>query len=379
MFGGSWKIARFAGIDIFVHWSFALLIFYVMGTSLWAGETMSVALHYLVLVLALFVCIVMHEYGHALTARRFGVRTRRITLLPFGGTAELEKMPDKPWQELLVAVAGPAVNVVIAVILAGVLYAMAGVKGVTDISWISKGVPGFLAQLMVANIVLVVFNMIPAFPMDGGRVLRSILAMRMDYVRATNFAATVGRVIAVGFGIYALYSFEPFLILIALFIFTAGGAEARFVQAKSLIAGFRVKDVMVKDFSTVTPLTRLSDLAGVPIPGSQQDFPVLEREHLAGMLYQVQLVAAIAQQKQDQNVGSIMATDFETAHPDDSLLQLIERMQATGVPTFPVLEDERLVGLVSAGRVNEWMRIQAAQRVTDAKQGVREVTAEAPA
>ncbi len=363
MFGGSWKLARIFGIDVLVHWSFPILIVYVVFSALTSGATLTLALVQVALVLCVFVCIVMHEYGHALTARQFGIRTREITLLPFGGLAQLEKMPDKPWQELLVAVAGPAVNVVIAAVLAGVLFATAGIKGVTDIKWIAEGVPGFLAQLMAVNIFLILFNAIPAFPMDGGRVLRSVLAMFIDHVQATKIAATIGRVVAVGFGIYALIPpIEPFLILIAFFIFTAAGGESRYVQTKALLAGARVRDVMATEFRSVTPLTRISDLAQAGAPGGQQDYPVVEGELPVGMVYRALLLVAITHGKQDQNVGSIMKADCGSVRPDDPLQGAIEQMQATGYPTLPVIEHDRLVGLISAAYINDWMRMQAAQR-----------------
>lgn len=365
MFRGSWKIARLAGIDIFVHWSFGLIFVWVLFQELAAGAGIVAASQLMLLVAALFVCVVMHEYGHALTARRFGIRTREITLLPIGGVARLERMPEDPKQELLVALAGPAVNVVIALVLFGVLFVMVGISGITDISQItsllSESTGGFLFKLMFMNLFLVGFNMIPAFPMDGGRVLRAVLAFWMGHLRATEIAAKVGRLFAFALGIYAIWVWQPFLLILAFFIYIAGRQEAHAVRMKQIITGVKVQDVMVTNIRTLTTLTRLSDLVQQITPGELQDFPVLNGDHLEGMLFRLQIMQALDEGKQDQNIGSVMSREFATADPDELLEAAILRMQESQAETLPVLKADQLVGLLNINHINQWIMLQRAR------------------
>ncbi|MGZ9167216.1 MAG: site-2 protease family protein, partial [Anaerolineales bacterium] len=209
-----WKVGTFAGIDVFVHATFLLLIGWI-GYSHWLQYgTLAKVAEGILFILVLFLCVVLHEYGHALTARRYGVKTRDITLYPIGGVARLERMPDKPIEELWVALMGPAVNVVIAAVLFVYLFLSQGLVPMTDLT-VASG--SFVARVMAVNISLVLFNLIPAFPMDGGRVLRALLAMRMDYVRATQIAANVGQGLAFLFGLFGLFN-NPFLLFIAFFV-----------------------------------------------------------------------------------------------------------------------------------------------------------------
>src|SRR5581483_5320297 len=215
--GWSWKLGRIAGIDVYVHATFALLLLWVGFVNYAPRQSLADALAGLAFILCLFAVVVLHELGHALTARRYGIKTRDITLLPIGGVARLERMPSDPTQELLVALAGPAVNVV----LAGLLFAVLAARGwaVGSVEQLAAELSTFggnlLLQLFVANVFLALFNLLPAFPMDGGRVLRALLAMRMDYVKATRIAAGVGQMMAVLFGIVGLLG-NPFLLIIAL-------------------------------------------------------------------------------------------------------------------------------------------------------------------
>ncbi|MDA7978464.1 MAG: site-2 protease family protein [Pirellulales bacterium] len=362
MFRGSWKIARIAGIDVFIHWSFGLILVYVAVMRLMEGGTAAEALQHVSLVLATFVCVVMHEYGHALTARVFGIRTREITLLPIGGVARLEKMPDDPKQELLVALAGPAVNVVIVIILGGTLVGIAGMASVKDIQLVSQNISGFLGQLMAINIFLVVFNLIPAFPMDGGRVLRAFLAMWMDYAQATNIASVIGRIAAVGFAGAAIAFGSPVLFLIAIFVYLGAQQETQIVRTRVLLEKATVQAAMATSFATLSPLTRLSDVARQFVPGGQQDFPVVDGEQLVGMLFGPQLISAVQQGLQDQNVGSIMATGCPALDEHAPLQQTLTQMQESGYPALPVVRDDQLVGLVTLQNIGQWMMFESARR-----------------
>ena len=223
-----WKVGEAAGIGIFVHWTFWLLPLFIVVSSFTAGGGLAGALAPLTFLFGIFACVVLHELGHALAARYYGIGTRDITLYPIGGVASLSQIPRKPWQEFVIAIAGPAVNVAIAAVLFAGLVIFGGVGSVFDVSLFGGS---FLASLLVANIVLVVFNLLPAFPMDGGRVLRSLLAMKLDYVKATVIAARVGQGMAVLLGGLGIFVFQnPMTLVVAAFVFLTAGAEANLVQ-----------------------------------------------------------------------------------------------------------------------------------------------------
>jgi Zn-dependent protease len=226
---GAWQLGRVAGIAVQVHWTFLLLLGWVALMHTRAGGGLADALRGVALTLAVFACVVLHEYGHALTARRYGIGTRDITLLPIGGVARLVRMPEDPRQELLVAAAGPAVNVMLAAAFAAVL---AGTGGRVPITGVTLFGSRFLEQLMWINVVLVIFNLLPAFPMDGGRVLRALLALRMPYLKATRWAAAAGQTMAVALGFAGIVLPSPFMVLIALFVFSGARAEARMVEQR---------------------------------------------------------------------------------------------------------------------------------------------------
>ena len=222
----SWRLGRMLGIDVYLHWTFLLLLGWILLSRMWAGGTLTNGLIASLFVIAIFGCVLLHEYGHCIAARRYGIQTRDITILPIGGLARLERMPERPLEELIVALAGPAVNVAIAAFLAVVLYLrgeLAELRGIEGIAG------GFGEPLMLANIALVVFNLIPAFPMDGGRVLRALLAMRLRFSRATRIAARVGQLFGVLFAVAGLF-LNPFLVFIGIFVFLGAKAEADYAE-----------------------------------------------------------------------------------------------------------------------------------------------------
>ncbi len=265
----SFKLGRFLGIDVFVHFTF-LIVLAIVGIAHWLPQGSLVQAFWgMVFFALLFLCVLLHEYGHALMARRFGVGTRDITLLPIGGVARLERIPEKPSQELLVALAGPAVNVVIALGLAAWLTLAQAWEPVSALG-IAEG--GLIERLLAVNIGLVLFNLLPAFPMDGGRVLRAVLAMKMDYARATSIAATVGKGMAIVFAMAGLI-YNPMLILIAVFVWSGAAQEASMAQVRAVVSGACVREAMVTRFHTVPASATLQDLAALMLSGAQHDYP----------------------------------------------------------------------------------------------------------
>ena len=352
----SWKIGTFAGIDVFMHATFLLIIGWV-GFSYWQQtQTLIGTLEGVLFTLILFGCVVLHEFGHALTARRYGIKTRDITLYPIGGVARLERMPDNPIQELWVALAGPAVNVVIAVLLFGWLI----ISGtLTSISSLGLTNGPFIERLMLVNISLVLFNLIPAFPMDGGRVLRAVLALRLEYTRATQIAATIGQGMAILFGFLGLFT-NPSLLFIAFFVWIGAAQEASMVQMKTALGGIPVGRAMLTDFQSLSPREPLGRAVELILSGSQTDFPVVEGNAVVGVLTRSDLLAGISRQGQDVPVAGIMQRDFQIVDANEMLETAFARLQTCGCHTMPVTHRGQLVGLLTSDNIGEFLMIQSA-------------------
>ncbi len=356
--GSSWRIGRLAGIDVYVHPTFLLLLLWVALSHFLAHGDVAEALYGLGFIVALFGIVILHELGHALTARHYGIRTRDITLLPIGGVARLERIPEVPSQELAVALAGPAVNVVMAI---GIFLGLALGQGVAPMSNALRVGGGFLQQIFWINVSLVLFNMVPAFPMDGGRVLRALLAMRLDYVQATQMAASIGQAIALVFGLLGLF-YNPFLIFIALFVWLAGTQEAGLVQMRSALGSIPVMRAMITDFRALHPDDPLERAVEHVLAGFQQDFPVVEDGRLVGVLTRNDLAAALGRHGPETRVADVMQRDFATTDPREMLQTAFARLQDGHCRTLPVVKEGRLHGLLTADNLAEVLMIQEALR-----------------
>lgn len=350
----SLKLGTVAGIPVYVHATFALLLGWIAVVHWMAGGTVSAALAGMVFVLAIFACVVLHELGHALAARRFGVPTRDITLYPIGGLARLERMPEKPSEELWVALAGPAVNVAIAAALALALFITSSFEPLQTIG-VAQG--SFLERLMAVNLLLIVFNMIPAFPMDGGRVLRAVLAMRMNYARATNIAARIGRAFALVFAAVGFF-FNPFLVVIAFFVWIGAGQEAGFTRMRDAFDDVPVSQVMHTRFAVLHPEDTLGHAVDLSLAGGQKDFPVIAWERVVGVLTEDRLMNAIAATGGSVRVGDVMATDFPSVDPDTPLASVIPAMISKRARLVPVHRNGRLAGILTGDAVRRFLEIQ---------------------
>ena len=352
----SWKLIRIAGIDVYVHATFAMVIAWIALIHWTESQSLAAVIEGVGFILTLFACIVAHEFGHALTAARFGIRTRDITLLPIGGLARLERIPDVPVQELWVALAGPAVNVVIVAVLFAWLQATGAWQSIDRIG-VASG--GFVERVMMANVFLAGFNMLPAFPMDGGRALRALLATKMEYTRATQRAAMVGQGMAILFGFIGLQG-NPMLIFIALFVWIGAGQEASVVQMKSALAGIPLRRAMLTYYRTLAPTNTLGDAVDLLLAGSQQDFPVVENGRIEGMLTRSDLVKALPKHGRDAPVASSMRA-CPTVDASEMLESVLARLQGQNCHTIPVLENGTLVGVVTMDNVGEFLMIHAAE------------------
>ena len=362
-----WKLGPFAGIDVNVHATFLLLIGWV-GVSHWLEhQSWGEVFNGILFILALFACVVLHEYGHALTARKYGIKTRDITLYPIGGVARLERMPEKPIEELWVALMGPAVNVVIA---AGLFAYLFLTNSLVPLNQLTVASGSFLERLMTVNISLVLFNLIPAFPMDGGRVLRAILAMRMDYVRATQIAASIGQGMAFLLGFWGLFN-NPFLLFIAFFVWIGASQEASLVQMKNSISGIPVTRAMMTDFQTLSPRDNLARVVGLVLAGSQHDFPVVDGEgRVIGILERDAFIAALSSQGQSAPVVGVMRGSLPEVDSYEMVESALMRLQESGAKALPVTHLGRLVGLITAENITEFLMIRSALRTAGGVYGI---------
>ena len=360
----SLRIATIAGTEVRIHATFLLLLIFVASQALSEGFGMDGAREMVMLVCAMFFCVLLHEFGHVAAARRYGIRTPDITLWPIGGVARLERMPRKPSEELVVAICGPLVNVVIAALIGLVLTVPVSELGEADF-----GAPGhFLEKLMALNIVMVVFNLIPAFPMDGGRILRALLTMFTgDYAKATRWAATMGRGIALLAVALMLLTrhLHPNLLLMAFFVFYAAGQEATVVTQEEQVHDLTVGDAMMTEFGVLPPQATLREAVALMLGGSQHDFPVLNQSGgILGIVTRQRLLAALVEQGPDHPVASIIEPCEGYVEPHIPLEIAMDHLRSGDCPALPVMDPVtgKVVGLITAENIGESLLVRAALR-----------------
>jgi Zn-dependent protease/CBS domain-containing protein len=354
----SFKVARIGGIEVRIHVTFLLLLavfasFY--GAQGGASGTVKIVVFFVLV----FLCVLLHELGHAFAAKAYGIRTVDITLLPIGGVARMERMPEKPAQELVVAIAGPLVNVVIAATLLFVL----AVTGNLDFSEVFDPTRfNALWALLYTNVMMVVFNLIPAFPLDGGRVLRALLATRLSYERATQIAATVGQALALLMGIWAFSKGPPSLALIAIFIYMGAESESSFVQMRHATSGIPVSSAMMTRFETLNSRATLDQAVDALLGSSQHEFPVLDDNGgFAGLLTKHDLLVALRKAGPETPVSDVMLTGLPTLVPHMSLDHAFSKIKEANVTALPVVDNAgQLIGLFTTENVSELIMVQSA-------------------
>ncbi len=351
----SFSLGRLLGSELRVHVTFFLLLAWV-GFAAYSSGGWPAALNNILFVLALFACVVAHEFGHALMARRYGIRTPDITLLPIGGLARLERMPEKPMQEVWVALAGPAVNVVIWAIL---VVLGAGMQ-LGSLAQIDSAGTSLLSRLAYVNLLLAAFNMIPAFPMDGGRVFRALLCMKMERAKATRIAALGGQIVAVGLGFLGLTSGNPILVLIAVFVFIAANAENQDVAMRSVARRVMARDAMITEFKALSPDDTLATAAQAVIHTTQHEFPVIDQNGgLMGFVTRDRLFAALAgDHPRSDSAVSIMDTNIPQVELTSGLDKVLNGLH-NGAPAIAVCtKSGHMVGYITRENIGELMVIQ---------------------
>jgi Zn-dependent protease/CBS domain-containing protein len=355
----SWTISigRVSGTVVKVHWTFLLFLAWIAIAFYFQGGAAAAAGGVMFLLL-LFVCVLLHEFGHILTARYFGVRTPDVILLPIGGMSRMERIPDEPRQELLIAIAGPAVSLAIALVL---ILVLGGLPNPLDI-WPENPGRSMLAQLAWANLMLLAFNLVPAFPMDGGRVLRAILSSRFGHAKGTRIAAGIGQALAIAIGLAALFAGQILLALIALFIYFAAGAEAGLSRMHNVTHGLAAADVMITDYVALPADAPVSDAAEALIRTSQREFPVIDGAgRLRGFLTRDGIIKALRQSGPDTPVSEAMQDNIPSIPARHHVEEAVQHLEQ-GAPAVAVTGAAgQIVGFITWENLIEQQMISTAR------------------
>ncbi len=368
--GSSLTIFKLFGIDVKVHWSFLLILVY--GAVAFSGSRAGVAvgaLYGVVLMLLIFFCVTLHELGHSVVAQNFKIKVNSIMLLPIGGVATMERMPDEPWHEFLIAIAGPAVNFLLALILLPVTLLAVGADirsaGAPDL-WTylrtlqEPGVTSLLTNLLSANILLALFNLLPAFPMDGGRILRALLALAMPYVKATRMAVMVGRIMAVLLAIWGVASFNVVLMLIAFFVYVGGGAELDAIESRIVLKNIPARRALTATAASLYTSERISRAVDLIMNSYQTDYPVLDLSgKFVGVLTRGTLVSALRQVGQEGRIVDVMipAEQVPITTPNEDLAQVWEMLARSGSRVVAVKENSEFLGLITLEDITELIHV----------------------
>ncbi len=351
---------KIRGIQLRMHYTFPLiLIFAAIQFALITGRGLTGAVFGVVVTSILFVIVVLHELGHSVAAQSYGIQVEQIVLLPIGGVAQLGRMPEKPSQELVISAAGPLVNFALAALLAIFGLAFGQDLGLRFAFRLPAGITfgAVFSYIFAANLFLGLFNLLPAFPMDGGRILRSLLAMRFDYSRATTWAVTIGQGMAALMGLWGFFNGGFFLVLIAIFIFGAARQEGQMAKMRRVLGDITVRQAFSTQFSSLTSRSTLRDAISLTMTSSQSDFPVRDDEQLLGVLTSKRLAEALRKAGPDELAIKYMRTDLDPVSPDEKLYIAQQLLSEAGAEALPVAERGQFLGLVTARDVRKVYRL----------------------
>jgi Zn-dependent protease len=354
---GTFKLGKVAGISLFIHWTFSLLIAFIIFINYRTGYNAVQILWSVVFVLCIFVTVVMHEFGHALAAKNYGIQTRDITLLPIGGLARLDKLPEKPLEELVVAFAGPLVNILLALITGFFITFPENAEALA--AQLSTGVnaSNFFLNFFIVNIVLAVFNLIPAFPMDGGRVLRALLAFKFRRHVATRIAARIGQFIAMGFILLGFYS-NPFLIFIGLFVIVSAQMETQHAASKFILKGFKVRDILMKQYHSIDANEPIKTAITLLLDSQSKIFMITENNEPTGTLNRDQIIAALSEKGEDTAVRLAMNKNLIYLDVETLLEDIFELVSANKSNLILITENGLLIGVLDTENLLEFLLIK---------------------
>jgi len=363
----SFPLFKVRGISIRVHITFPLILVWgAIQFGFLGGRDLSGAIFGVIVTILLFAIVVLHELGHSFAAQYYGVPVKQIVLLPIGGVAELKEIPEEPIKEFVIAIAGPLVNFLLAILLliASVAFSL-GTGLENPLAMLSNLRTGSLASvfnyMFLSNLFLGVFNLLPAFPMDGGRVLRALLATRLSYPRATSIAVTIGQYLALGLGLWGFLGGGFFTILIAIFIYMGAGQEGRMVQVRSVLSGLTVEQAYSRQARTLSTGSTRKDAIDLTLSTFQSDFPVCDGERLVGLLTQTRLIEALNRHGPQFPVTEVMQGDLLPTSPREELFQVQRKMRENKVDALPVVEGGSFLGLITSRDINELYRLVSSQ------------------
>jgi Zn-dependent protease/predicted transcriptional regulator len=354
---GTFKLGKIAGISLFIHWTFSLLILFIIYINYKAGQNLTQILWSVLFILCIFLTVLLHELGHALTATKFDIKTKDITLLPIGGLARLERIPEKPSEELMVAVAGPLVNIALALVTS--MFISLPNSSEEMIAQLANGVNAnnFFLNFYLVNILLAFFNLIPAFPMDGGRVLRALLSFKLERHIATKIAARIGQLLALGFIFLGFFS-NPFLIFIGIFVFIGAQIESEYTESKHMLKGYTVRDVLMKQYPIIDYNETLETAVKLMLDSQNKYFLVTENNIPMGTLNRDQIIEALSKKEEETALSSIIDKNLILLQADSFLEDIFELVYKNKSTLMLVMDNNQLIGTLDTENLLEFILIK---------------------
>ncbi len=353
----SLSLGRPFGIKISIHWTFLLLILWIVAINVRQGASTPEVIMSILFILTLFLCVTLHELGHALTARRYNVETKGITLLPIGGMAHIQEMPEKPKEEIMVTLGGLVVNIIIAMILWAVISLVPAYSFNVDLERVNS--QNFWVLLMYVNLFIVIFNIIPAFPMDGGRLLRAALSYKFSRLEATKYAMMSGQVFGAIFAIAGLF-INPFLVIIGIFVFIGARVEYSQVKFRTILSDYKVKDIILKDYTSFSADDPLQKAVDKLLNSREVGFLVVKEEDVVGILSKDNIISGLSDYGKEGKVQQVMTKEFDRVEGSDSLSKVMMDMQKNKYDILPVFDNGNIIGVLDQENIQEFIMVHSA-------------------
>jgi Zn-dependent protease len=348
---GTFGSVRFMGVPIRLHFTFVLLVICLIVFGLSSNQS---PVDYTLFLLAVIASVLLHEFGHAVVSLLYRIRTLEIVMYPIGGVARLER-PARPWEEFWIALSGPAVNLLIAGCIFALLYSEKRSINLFALTWPSDA--NLAERIGLANLILAGFNLLPAFPMDGGRMLRAVLSRLKSEYEATRIATWSGRMLALSMGLYGMINM-PTLVIVAFFIYLGAANEGAASRGRSLTQGIPVRAAMMTDYRTLTHGATIGEAANLLLSTSQQDFPVVLGGQVLGLLGRNALMRGMAEQGPNAYIAGYMEREFPSVAPDKNLADILPMMAHSGACVL-VMEEDRLLGLLSSENLSQFLLLRS--------------------